>query len=95
MILLVLLTLALPSVVLGAGAPNADTTRHASVLGAITVTNKGISLIPSFTLGKPATLIDLVTRKAELSFEPQFRVGLDGKPWSFVFWGRYRPSTGG
>ena len=25
-----------------------------------------------------------------LSFEPQFRFGLDGKPWSFLFWWRYR-----
>jgi hypothetical protein len=64
--------------------------RHADVAGAVTVTNRGISLIPSFTLGKHAAIFDVAIRKHDLSFEPQFRVGLDGKPWSFIFWWRYR-----
>jgi len=25
-----------------------------------------------------------------LSFDPQLKFGLDGKPWAFTFWGRYR-----
>jgi hypothetical protein len=41
-------------------------------------------------LGKPAAILDVAIRKDALSFEPQFRVGLNGKPWSFIFWGRYR-----
>ena len=64
------------------------------VTAAATVTNKGISLIPSFTLGRPAAIFDLGIRKGNLSFEPQFRVGLDGKPWSFIFWWRHRPIVG-
>lgn len=57
--------------------------------GGITVTNNGISFIPTFSLGKPAAVFDLsVGRK--LSFEPQFRFALEGKPWSFIFWGRYK-----
>lgn len=57
--------------------------------GGVTVTNNGISFIPTFTLGKPAAIFDLsIGRK--LSFEPQFRFALEGKPWSFVFWGRYK-----
>ncbi|HET9387347.1 MAG TPA: hypothetical protein VFO67_19585 [Gemmatimonadales bacterium] len=59
--------------------------------GAVTVTNKGISLIPALTLGKPAAIFDVAITNGAFGFEPQFRFGLDGKPWSFIFWGRYRP----
>lgn len=58
--------------------------------GAVTVTNKGISLVPTFTLGKPATIFDLSMGKNKLYFEPQLRFALEGKPWSFLFWWRYR-----
>jgi hypothetical protein len=61
------------------------------VSGAFTVTNSGISVIPTFTLGKPATIFDMVVRKNHFSFEPQLRFAIeDVKPWSFVFWLRYR-----
>jgi hypothetical protein len=58
--------------------------------GAVTVTNNGISFIPNLTLGKPAIVFDLSMGKEKLSFEPQFRFALEGKPWSFVFWWRYK-----
>ena len=58
--------------------------------GALTVTNKGIAIVPSFTLGKPAAILDIAIVRGGLSFEPQFRMALDGKPWAFLFWGRYR-----
>jgi hypothetical protein len=57
--------------------------------GAVTVTNNGISVIPTFTLGKPAVIFDLSMGK-RLSFEPQLRFALEGKPWSFIFWWRYK-----
>jgi hypothetical protein len=57
--------------------------------GAATVTNNGISFIPTFTLGKPAAIFDLSIGR-RLSFEPQFRFALEGKPWSFIFWTRYK-----
>lgn len=72
----------------------ASAERTVDVSAAATVTNKGISLIPSFTLGRPAAIFDLSVRAGDLSFEPQFRFGLDGKPWSFLLWGRYRAVTG-
>lgn len=56
----------------------------------VTVTNKGISTIPNLTLGKPAALFDLIIGGDRLSFEPQFRFALEGKPWSFLFWWRYK-----
>jgi len=69
---------------------NTDSTKVISNFGgAVSVTNNGISFIPTFSLGKPAAIFDMsVGRK--LSFEPQFRFALEGKPWSFVFWWRYK-----
>jgi len=68
-----------------------DSTKVASHFGgAVTVTNNGISFIPNFTLGKPAAIFDLSMGKGKLSFEPQFRFVLEGKPWSFIFWWRYK-----
>lgn len=58
--------------------------------GIITATSNGVSLIPSFTLGRPAVFFDLSLGGERLSFDPMFRFGMDGKPWSFVFWGRYK-----
>jgi hypothetical protein len=63
-----------------------DSTKIARHIGgAVTVTNNGISLIPNFTLGKPAAIFDLSVGGKKLSFEPQFRFALEGKPWSFIF----------
>ena len=58
--------------------------------GTITATNNGISLIPSFSLGRPALFFDLSVGGERLSFDPMFRFGMDGKPWAFVFWWRYK-----
>ncbi|NLJ42792.1 MAG: hypothetical protein GX431_03975 [Bacteroidales bacterium] len=61
--------------------------------GAVTIQSKGISTIPNLTLGKPAAVFDMkVGRK--LTFEPQIRFALDGKPWAMVFWWRYYASFG-
>lgn len=58
--------------------------------GQITATNNGVSLIPSFSLGKPAVLFDMNIGKGRLSFDPMIRFGMNGKPWTFVFWWRYK-----
>jgi hypothetical protein len=60
------------------------------ISGAASVTNNGISILPMFTLGKPATIFDLSVGSERLAFEPQFRFSLEGKPWSFIFWFRYK-----
>ena len=76
-------------------AQRRDTTDHRlQAAGAITVTNKGISTLPALTLGKPAGIIDVAVGRNGWSFAPQFRWALEGKPWSFIFWGRYRFPTG-
>jgi hypothetical protein len=62
--------------------------------GAVSVTNNGISTIPSFTLGKPAVTFDLGLGRKKLRFEPQLRFALAGKPWVFLFWWRYPVAAG-
>lgn len=56
---------------------------------AATVTNNGVSLLPTFSLGKPAMMFDLNVGR-RLTFEPQLRFSLQGKPWVFLFWWRYK-----
>tara|TARA_R110002074_G_scaffold161480_11_gene319566 strand:- start:42033 stop:42806 length:774 start_codon:yes stop_codon:yes gene_type:complete len=58
--------------------------------GSITATNNGISLVPTFSLGKPAAIFNLKMAKKDFSFEPEMRFGLNAKPWSFLFWFRYK-----
>ena len=54
----------------------------------VTINSKGISTIPNFTLGKPAAIFFMsVGRK--ISFEPEFRFALEGKPWMYILWWRY------
>jgi hypothetical protein len=68
-----------------------DTTNPASHFGGIiTLTSKGISMVPNLSLGKPAVMFDMSMGKGKLSFEPQLRFALEGKPWSFIFWWRYK-----
>lgn len=57
--------------------------------GTASITQNGISLVPSFSLGDPALLFDIKMTKGKFSFEPDMRFALEGKPWSFLFWFRY------
>ncbi|MBX2898568.1 MAG: hypothetical protein KF775_02900 [Cyclobacteriaceae bacterium] len=56
----------------------------------LSVTNNGFSIIPAFTLGDPAAFLDMRMGNKRLSFEPQFRYAIEGRPWSFVFIYRYK-----
>lgn len=58
--------------------------------GTASVTHNGISLVPSFSLGEPAAIFDVKMTKGKFSFEPDMRFALEGKPWSFLFWFRYK-----
>ena len=58
--------------------------------GNIQLTNNGISLVPTFSLGDPALLFDLKFVKGRHSFEPDMRFALEGRPWAFLFWYRYQ-----
>jgi hypothetical protein len=63
--------------------------------GNIQLTNNGISLVPTFSLGDPALLFDLKLVKGRHSFEPDMRFALEGKPWAFIFWYRYQAVNSG
>ena len=64
------------------------------VAGLVTITNNGISVVPAFSLGKPAAIVDAFIARSVFAFEPELRWGLDGKPWSIILWGRYRQDRG-
>jgi len=73
---------------------NSDSLKKVAPLKAsanIQITNNGISLFPNLMLGKPATIINLTVGKKNLFFEPELRWRLNGEPWSYIFWLRYRP----
>ncbi len=46
--------------------------------------------MPAFTLGAPAAFLDMRMGNKRLTFEPQFRFALEGRPWSFIFIYRYK-----
>ncbi len=70
---------------------NDSTKRSVNFAGSVSVTNNGFSFIPSFSLGKPAIIVDLLVGGKRFSFDPQFRFDLEGlKPWSFIFIWRYK-----
>ena len=58
--------------------------------GTVGITNKGVSQIPNFTLGKPAVQFYTRIGKRKLTFEPELRFATTGKPWDFVFRWQYR-----
>lgn len=58
--------------------------------GNISVTNNGLSLIPAFSLNAPAAIFELSFGGERLSFDPEMRFAIDGQPWSFILWWRYK-----
>ncbi len=74
-------------------AQDSDTTKSPAQFrfsAVTTITNNGISLLPTFSLGKPAAIFELSMGSKRWSFDPQFRFSMEGRPWSFIFWGRYK-----
>ena len=85
---LCILFIFISSIIFSQDSNNVNLINHIS--GRIATTNNGISLIPTFSLGKPALLFTLSLGKNKLSFEPDFNFSLEGKPWSMLFWFRYK-----
>ncbi len=72
---------------------NADSTKQElNVKGNISVANNGISLIPTFTLGKPALASNInFSGKKRFSFEAELLYSIeDFRPWSIAFFWRYK-----
>ncbi|SFV31713.1 hypothetical protein [Thermoflavifilum thermophilum] len=58
--------------------------------GSATVTNNGISLVPNFSLNRPAAIFLLSYGGKRFSIDPDIRFSLDAKPWIMLFWARYQ-----
>ena len=70
---------------------NGDSLKRIShFTGSFGVTSNGISLIPTFSLNRPAGVLNLSLGKKKFSIEPELRFSLSLKPWSFIFWFRYQ-----
>jgi hypothetical protein len=77
-------------------AQKTDSTKnHFNLSGAASVTNNGISLIPNFSLNKPAAVFNASAGKNRFSFDPELAFSLEGKPWYFLFWLRYKVANSG
>ena len=72
-------------------ADSTKPTKHFS--GTASITNNGIALVPNFSLEKPAVLFIMSLGGERFSFDPDIRFGLDGKPWTMLFWARYKLIT--
>jgi hypothetical protein len=69
---------------------SADSTKSNFYLsGSALLTNNGINLVPTFSLNKPAAMFKFFAGN-RLTFEPEFNFSLEGKPWYFIFWIRYK-----
>jgi hypothetical protein len=64
--------------------------QSAKFSGMIQVTNNGISLVPAFSLDKPALLAFLDVSKKRFSYSPQFSFDYKARPWFMNQWLRYR-----
>src|SRR5262245_41905239 len=58
--------------------------------GSALLTHNGINLVPTFSLNDPAAMFKFSAGKNRFSFDPEFNFSLEGKPWYFIFWLRYR-----
>ena len=69
----------------------ADSTKQLThFAGSAGITNNGISVVPTFSFGKPAAIFLMSVKKNRLSFEPDVRFSLDLKRGGIALWWRYK-----
>ena len=69
----------------------ADSTKQLThFAGSAGITNNGISVVPTFSFGKPAAIFLMSVEKNRLSFEPDIRFSLDLKRGGIALWWRYK-----
>lgn len=69
---------------------SSDAAKKYRVAGSASLTNNGISLIPNFSLGDPATLFNLSVTRGRFSFDTDFNFSLEAKLWYILYWLRYQ-----
>ncbi|MEZ5072487.1 MAG: hypothetical protein R2751_16355 [Bacteroidales bacterium] len=87
---LVMLLFFLGMTVVSIGQEDGGKGKPVSLSGSAGITNNGISLIPNFSLGDPATLFNVSVSKGRLSFASDFNFSLEAKPWYILYWARYQ-----
>ncbi len=88
LVLAAFIILMIPHFALSQKNDSTKTPSHFS--GSVGITQNGIALVPTFSLGKPAGIVMLSMGKKKFNFDPEFRFSLEGKPWSVLFWFRYQ-----
>lgn len=58
--------------------------------GSIGITNNGFSIIPTFSLNRPATIMNFSWRRNRFSFNPDIRLVSDASKGGMIFWFRYQ-----
>ena len=59
------------------------------VSGVFLTTNNAFAAIPAFSFDNPAIMSFLSIKKNRWKYEPDFSIGLTGKPWMWNNWFRY------
>lgn len=68
-----------------------DSTQVTSTFsGTVGISTNGFSIVPSFSLNRPALLVNVSLRKNRFSFEPDIRLAPDAKNGGFLWWFRYK-----
>jgi hypothetical protein len=76
-------------------AQTADSTIKKSSIfsGSFGVSSNGFSIVPTFSLNRPASMTLLSWRKNKFSFDPDIRLTPNAKKGSMIFWLRYHAIT--
>ncbi|HWB24359.1 MAG TPA: hypothetical protein VG738_02720 [Chitinophagaceae bacterium] len=72
-----------------------STSKSSQLSGSASITNNGISLVPLFSLEKPAAVFDMSLSKSRVSFDPELAFSTSGRPWYFLLWLRYKIANTG
>jgi hypothetical protein len=69
-----------------------DSTQKVTIFsGNLGITNNGFSIIPTFSLNSPASIILLSWRKNKFSIDPDMRLAPDARKGGMLLWFRYYP----
>lgn len=74
----------------GFGQTTDSTQTISTFSGSVGITNNGFSIVPTFSLNRPATIMNFYWRKKRFSFDPDIRLVSDASKGGFIFWFRYR-----
>ena len=67
----------------------ASSSNNTKVSGRVFLVNTGFAPIPAFSFNSPISISGLVIRRKWFSYEPDFALGFNGKPWIANSWFRF------